>query len=301
MHEQTAERTRIMATLQDRVIVITGGTRGLGLAVARACADEGAQVVISSRSAEAVERAVGELRSAGRTATGMPCDVTELAQVEALAAHATESFGRFDVWVNNAGYSAPYGPTAHVPPQLFLRSIQTNIIGSYHGSIVALRAFLPQERGKLINVLGRGSDGKPIAMQNAYAATKSWERVFTLAMAQEYKESGVGIFAINPGMMTTDMLTDLTAVSGYEGGLKAMPTIVRMWAKPPEVPAQKIVWLASSATDGKTGLEINEMSRGILLAGSLAEGWRRLLRRPAPPLEMKVAVIPAALPLMRRR
>ena len=138
-------------------------------------------------------------------------------------------------------------------------------------------------------------------MQNAYAATKSWERVFTLAMAQEYKESGVGIFAINPGMMTTEMLTDLTAVSGYEGGLKAMPTIIRMWAKPPEVPAQKIVWLASSATDGKTGLEINEMSRGILLAGALREGWRRLLRRPAPPLEMKVAVVPAALPLMRRR
>ena len=290
-----------MATLQDKVIVITGGTRGLGLAVARACADEGAQVVISSRSAEAVERAVSELRSAGRTATGTPCDVTDLAQVEALAAHATESFGRFDVWVNNAGYAGPYGPTAHVPPQLFLRSIQTNIVGSYHGSIVALRAFLPQKRGKLINVLGRGSDGKPIAMQNAYAATKSWERVFTLAMAQEYKESGVGIFAINPGMMTTEMLTDLTAVSGYEGGLQAMPTIIRMWAKPPEVPAQKIIWLASSATDGKTGLEINEMSRGILLGGVLREGWRRLLRRPAPPLEMKIAFVPAALPLMTRR
>ena len=251
-------------------------------------------MVISSRSAEAVERAVSELRAAGRTASGMPCDVSDLAQVEALAAHAVETFGRFDVWVNNAGYGAPYGPTAHVPPQLFMRSVQTNIIGTYHGSIVALRAFLPQRRGKLINVLGRGSDGKPIAMQNAYAATKSWERVFTLAMAQEYKESGVGIFAINPGMMTTEMLTDLTAVSGYESGLQAMPTIIRMWAKPPEAPAQKIVWLASSATDGKTGLEINEMSRGILLGGALREGWRRLLRRPAPPLDMKVALIPAA-------
>ena len=125
------------------------------------------------------ERAVSELRAAGRTATGMPCDVSDLAQVEALAAHAVETFGRFDVWVNNAGYAAPYGPTAHVPPQLFMRSVQTNIVGTYHGSIVALRAFLPAGEGKLINVLGRGSDGKPVAMQNAYAATKSWERVFT--------------------------------------------------------------------------------------------------------------------------
>ena len=139
-----------------------------------------------------------------------------------------------------------------------------------------------------------------MAMQNAYAATKSWERVFTLAMAQEYKDSGVGIFAINPGMMTTEMLTDLTAVSGYEGGLQAMPTIIRMWAKPPEAPAQKIVWLASSATDGKTGLEINEMSRGILLGGALREGLRRLTRQPAPPMDVHVATVAAALPLPPR-
>jgi NAD(P)-dependent dehydrogenase (short-subunit alcohol dehydrogenase family) len=290
-----------MGSLQNKVIVITGSTRGFGLAIAHACTAEGAQVVISSRSAEAVDRAVNELRAAGRTATGMPCDVSGLAQVEALAAHAFEIFGRFDVWVNNAGFVGPYGPTAHVPPQLFMRSVQTNIVGTYQGSIVALRAFLPAGKGKLINVLGRGADGKPTAMQNAYAATKSWERSFTLAMAQEYKDSGIGIFAINPGMMTTEMLTDLTAISGYESGLDSMPTIIRMWAKPPEAPAQKIVWLASSATDGKTGLEINEMSRGILLGGALREGLRRLTRRSVPPMDVHVATVAAALPLPPRR
>jgi glucose 1-dehydrogenase len=289
-----------MAALQDKVIVITGSTRGLGLTIAHACAAEGAQVVVSSRSPEAVDRVVGELRASGRTATGMPCDVSDLAQVEALAAHAVESFERFDVWINNAGYAAPFGPSAHVPPQLFMRSVQTNIVGTYHGSIVALRAFLPQRRGKLINVLGRGSDGKPAAMQNAYAATKSWERVFTAAMAQEYKDSGVGIFAINPGMMSTEMLTDLTAVSGYESRLQAMPTIIRMWAKPPERPARKIVWLASSATDGKTGLEINEMTRGLMLSGALREGLRRLTRQPAAPIDMHVATVAAAIPLPPR-
>jgi len=289
-----------MASLQDKVIVITGSTRGFGLAIARACADEGARVVVSSRSTDAVDRAVGELRAAGHTASGMPCDVSDLAQVEALAVHAAGTFGRFDVWINNAGYAAPYGPTAHVPPQLFMRSVQTNIVGTYHGSIVALRAFLPAGKGKLINILGRGSDGKPTAMQNAYAATKSWERVFTSAMAQEYKESGVGIFAINPGMMSTEMLTDLTAVSGYEKRLQAMPTIIRMWAKPPEVPAQKVVWLASSATDGKTGLQVNTMTRGLMLGGALREGLRRLTRQPAPLMEMHVSTVAAALPLPAR-
>jgi glucose 1-dehydrogenase len=289
-----------MGILQDKVVVITGSTRGLGLAIARTCAGEGARVVVSARSADAVERTVSDLRAAGHTATGLSCDVSDLAQVEALAAHAVETFGRFDVWVNNAGYAGLYGPTAHVPPQLFMCTVHTNIGGTFHGSIVALRAFLPAGRGKLINVLGRGWECKPVPMQNAYGASKSWERVFTMTMAKEYKESGVGIFAINPGMMSTEMLTDVTAVSGYEGDLKSMPTILRMWAKPPEVPAQKVVWLASPATDGKTGLLVNAMTRSLMLGGALREGWRRLTRQPAPPTDLHIACVAAALPLPPR-
>ena len=290
-----------MGILQDKVIVITGSSRGLGLAVAQAAAAEGAKVVLSSRTAEAVAATVAGLNAEGREASGVTCDVSDLAQVEALAEHAVRTFGRFDVWINNAGYAPPFGPTMHIAPSAFMAAVQTNIIGSYHGSLVALRTFLPEGRGKLINILGRGSDGKPVDMQNGYAASKAWERSFTLGLAQEYKDSGVGIYAINPGMMSTDFLTDLQAVSGYEARLNAMPTIIRMWAVPPEVPAQRVVWLASSATDGKTGLSLSEMGPVKMLGGALREGWRRLLRRPAPALEMKVTVVPAALPLMRRR
>ena len=290
-----------MGILQDKVVVITGSSRGLGLAIAQDAAAEGAKVVLSSRTAETVAAAVAGLRAEGREASGVTCDVSDLAQVEALAEHAVRTYGRFDVWINNAGYAPPFGPTMHIAPSAFMRAVQTNIIGSYHGSLVALRTFLPEGRGKLINILGRGSDGKPVDMQNGYAASKAWERSFTLGLAQEYKDSGVGIYAINPGMMSTDFLTDLQAVSGYEARLNAMPTIMRMWAVPPEVPAQRVVWLASSATDGKTGLSLSEMGPGKMLGGALREGWRRLLRRPAPPLEMKIAVVPAALPLMRRR
>lgn len=290
-----------MGILDSKVFVITGSSRGLGLAIARTAAAEDARVVLSSRSAADVEAAVADLRAAGHEATGIACDVSNLAQVEALAVHAVAAYGRFDVWINNAGYAPPYGPTMHIAPPAFMRSVQTNIIGTYYGSLVALRAFLPAGRGKLINILGRGSDGKPAEMQNDYAASKAWERSFTLGLAQEYKESGVGIYAINPGMMRTDFLTDLQAVSGYEKRLNAMPTIIRMWATPPEAPAQRVVWLASSATDGKAGLSLNQMGPGKMLGGALREGLRRLLRRPAPPLEMKVAIVPAALPLARKR
>lgn len=289
-----------MGQLQDKVIVITGSSRGLGLAVAQAAAAEGGKVVLSSRTADAVEQAVAGLRSAGREASGMVCDVSDMAQVEALADFAVRTYGRFDVWINNAGYAPPFGPTAHVPSAAFLHAVQTNIIGTYNGTLVALRTFLPEARGKLINILGRGSDGRPAPMQNGYAASKAWERSFTLGLAKEYEDSGVGIFALNPGMMSTDFLTDLQAVSGYEKRLDAMPTIVRMWATSPKTPAQKVIWLASSATDGKTGLSLSQMGPAQMLGGAVREGLRRLMRRPAPPLDMKVAIIPAALPLPAR-
>ena len=245
--------------------------------------------------------AVADLRAGGVTADGMACDVGQLEQVEALGEFAAGVFGQFDVWVNNAGWAAPYGPALHVDPATFLRTVNTNIVGTYHGSLVAMTAFLARDAGKLINVLGRGSDGRTSPMQTAYAASKAWVKSFTQNLAADYKDSGVGVYGINPGMMTTDFLTDLTAVSGYEKRLSAMPTVLRMWAKPPEVPAEKVVHLASSETDGKTGVFESEMSPVTMASGALREGMRRLFRRPAKEVPMTVQVMPASLPLPNRR
>ena len=102
-----------MNLLEGKVAVITGGTRGLGLGIAQACAREGARVVVSSRSADSVSPAVAQLRASGAQANGRTCDVGSLPGVEALARHALEAFGRFDIWVNNAGLSAPYHAGQH--------------------------------------------------------------------------------------------------------------------------------------------------------------------------------------------
>lgn len=290
-----------MAELQDRVIVVTGSTRGFGLAVAHACGREGARVVVSSRSQDAVDAALAELKSQGVAAAGLACDVSQLEQVEALGDFATRQYGRFDVWINNAGWTAPFGPAMHISPGAFLQAVNTNIVGTYHGSLVAMRTFLPQGRGKLINVLGRGSDSRKSPMQTAYASSKAWVRAFTQNLAEDYKDSGVGVYGINPGMMTTDFLTDLQVVSGYEKKLAVMPTIMRMWATPPEVPAEKMVWLASSATDGKTGLIVSEMGPAKMAGGALREGMRRLFRRPAEDRAVSIQTLPATLPLTGRR
>lgn len=271
--------------LQDRVAVITGGTRGLGRAIAEAYAREGAAVVVASRSAESVRTAVDELRAAGYQADGMPCDVGDLHQVRALAERARTSFGGLDIWVNNAGISGIYGPTLRTPIERFGQVVQTNIYGTYHGSKVALEHFLAQGRGKLINMVGRG-DKVPVPFQSAYASSKAWVRSFTLALAGEYHTSGVGIFTFNPGLVITDMLTEVDVAAGYERSLRPLDLVISLWGEPPEVPARKAVWLASRATDGKTGLSVSMLTPGRLVYGVLRAGYRRLTRRPqaAPPV-----------------
>ncbi|MEJ2262629.1 MAG: SDR family NAD(P)-dependent oxidoreductase [Anaerolineales bacterium] len=285
-----------MGLLDGRIAVITGGTRGFGYAVAQAYTHEGAKVVLASRSEEAVQRAVGNLTGAGAGATGIPCDVGDFEQVQALSEHAINSFGRYDIWVNNAGLSAPYGPTADIPVDEFEKVIRTNIFGVYYGSLIALRFYLQNSHtgspfpGKLINILGEGAT-RPVPMQIAYAASKSWIRNFTLALAKEDKNKDVGIFAFNPGLMETDLLRKVDVISGYQGRLAPLKTVMRMWGKLPDIPAQKAVWLASAETDGRTGLEIKELRFFHILNGALREGFRRLLRRPAPDWEIEVNVI----------
>jgi glucose 1-dehydrogenase len=285
-----------MGVLEGKVAVITGGTRGLGLAIARAYIQEGAAVVVGSRSQASVDAAVSALNAEGRQVSGLVCDVANLEQVQALADHAIQTFGKYDVWVNNAGISAPYGPTVAIAPEEFIQVVQTDVFGVYYGTLVAMRYFLSKGSGKLINILGRG-DKEPAPLQNAYGSSKAWVRNFTLALAEETKQSGVGVFPFNPGMMDTDLLYDVQAIAGYEDRLKQLPMVMRMFSRPPDEAAQRAVWLASSATDGRTGLEIHQLSRSKAFSGAMREGLRRMLRRPAKPVDIKITTVPSDLPV----
>ena len=279
-----------MINLTNKTAVVTGSTRGFGLAIAQAILEAGGNVMVSSRSQAAVDKTLENL-NAGDRAAGLACDVSDLEQVRALAAAAVEKFGSIEIWVNNAGTSGPYGPTSEVSPQAFHTVINTNITGAYHGTKVALEHFLPRKTGKLINILGHGYKS-PVPFQSAYASSKAWLRSFTMAVAQENPDSGVGIFAFNPGMMLTELLTDVDVVAGSEEKLKVFPTIIRMWARPPQVAAQKAVWIASSETDGKTGKLYNLHSFGHTLSGALKEGWRRITKQAGKPLQINMHSIP---------
>ena len=282
-----------MNRLSGKVAVITGGTRGFGLALARAYAVEGAALVVGSRSLESVERALEELRSRGFRATGRAVEVSEYEQVKALSELALSEFGRLDIWVNNAGMAGPYGPTVDFEPGTFRQIMNTNMLGVYYGSRVAMKHFLAQGAGKLINLLGYGSR-RPAPYQNAYGASKAWVRNFTLALAQETQESGVGVYAFSPGMVITEMLTRIEVIRGTEERLKRYPTVLQVLAKPPEAAVEKAIWLASSATDGKTGLVVQAGSRGGILRGAPREIFRVLTDKPVEEIEVEYRTVPPA-------
>ena len=283
-----------MNTLTGKVAVITGASRGLGKAIATLFAREGATVVLAARSQKDIEKNAAELLAEGHKVAAFVCDVADPAQVEALARFTIQTFGQFDVWVNNAGVAGPYGATFDLEPDQFQEVLRTNMFGVYHASRLAMRHFLPRKSGKLINILGAGSR-KPAPNQNAYGSTKAWIRVFTLALAKEYKDSGVGVYALQPGLMETDLLTDVVTFKEHAQRLRGfMPILIRAGGKKPEVAARKALWLASSATDGKTGLDVSVGSTFNFLLGFLREGLRNLLHLPVRPIEMDVKIIPSA-------
>jgi NAD(P)-dependent dehydrogenase (short-subunit alcohol dehydrogenase family) len=280
--------------LKDKVAVITGGSRGLGLAIAQTYTRAGAKVVIASRTLRTVTQAVDSLRASGYQADGLACDVADMNQVEALAQHAIQKFGRIDIWVNNAGLSAPYGPTVHIPSRDFLSVINTNIVGTYNGSVVAMKYFLAQKSGKLINLLGRGDTGS-IPLQNAYSSSKVWVRNFTKSLAKEYKNSGVDIFGFNPGLVKTEMLSNVHAVKGYEEQMNPLRFVAMLWGNEADVPAEKALWLASSATNGKSGLMVTVLTTQMMISRLLGLPFRKLLNRSTELLELNVTSVESAV------
>jgi NAD(P)-dependent dehydrogenase (short-subunit alcohol dehydrogenase family) len=224
----------------------------------------------------------------------MPCDVSRLDQVRSLAEFTIAHFGSYEIWVNNAGLSAPYGPSVHIQPEEFQAVINTNILGVYNGSITAMQHFLPRRIGTLINITGRGDRG-PQPMQNAYASSKAWMRSFTESLAREYQNSGVNIFAFNPGMMRTDMTQQVSAVQGYENRLEILDKVLRILSVSPDASAQTAVRLASSAANRRHKIFVRQMTISQMAGGMLRELGRRISGKTGEPQPVQVTVVPPAI------
>ena len=191
-------------------IVITGSTRGIGYGLADELLKLGCQVAVSGREQDNVERAVAELtaRHGPERVGGLPCDVIQAGQVQALWDGAVQRFGRVDIWINNAGCSTPLLPLWEQDPEAMRTVVDTNLVGALNGARVALRGMLAQGSGSLYNLEGFGSDGRIMEGMAPYGLTKYAMTYLTDALVKETKGTAIVVGALRPGMVITRLITD---------------------------------------------------------------------------------------------
>ncbi len=251
--------------LAGRSALITGASHGFGLAVARSCLDEGANVFVCARDPRALQQAHADLVAhAGeeRRVGAEVADVADAAQVEALVSAAVERFPELSILVNTAGVYGPKGTIDAVDWGEWARAIEINLMGS----VLPARALIPQfkrvgndvkrvGKGKIIQLSGGGATS-PLAGLSAYAASKAAVVRFAETLALELQEHRVDVNAIAPGALNTRLLDevidagpDRVGEAFYRRALEQQ----RSGGTPLERGAELAVWLASAASDGITG------------------------------------------------
>ncbi len=187
-----------------RVVLVTGGSRGLGYQMVRAFAERGADVVITSRKKAACEEVAAEIRALGRRALAHACHVGHWREVEELVEVAYAEFGKIDVLVNNAGMS-PVTPTpADISEELFDKIIGVNFKGPFRLAALVGQRMAVQGDGCIINVSSIGAI-RPTPIAIPYCGAKAALNAMTEAFAAEFGRRGVRVNTISAGPFLTDI------------------------------------------------------------------------------------------------
>ena len=190
--------------MDGRVVIVTGGTRGIGLALAEGYVAAGAKVVVASRKAEACAAAQERLESLGGEALGVATHLGELDALDALVGTTIERFGRLDVLVNNAA-NALTQPVGQFTPEAYTKSFDVNVRGPVFLSQAALPHLVASGNGAILNIISAGAFlfSAEVAM---YAAGKAAMLSFTKSFAAALAPQGVRVNALAPGPIDTDMV-----------------------------------------------------------------------------------------------
>jgi len=204
-------------------VVVTGGTKGIGLAMVEGFLARGAKVALCARDEASVARVVADLgeRFGVGAVVGLRCDVTNAADLRALFALAKARFGKVDVWINNAGTSSPQLDFVDLRPDVVKSVVDTNVVGTMLGSHVALEGMRAQGFGALYNMEGFGSDGARQRGMSTYGASKAAVRYFTRSLAAELRGTPLLVCTLSPGVVVTDLLISVYREGDAENHRKA--------------------------------------------------------------------------------
>jgi NAD(P)-dependent dehydrogenase (short-subunit alcohol dehydrogenase family) len=237
-------------SLEDKVAIVTGASRGIGEAIATTFAENGAKVVLSSRKQEALDSVAASIRESGGEALAIACHTGKLEMIDSLFETVMDTYGRVDILVNNAATNPYFGAALNIPESAYDKTFEVNTKGYFFMTQKAGQIMVEQKRGSIINIASIAGLRGPV-MQTVYGMTKAAVILMTKAYAVELGPSGVRCNAICPGLTETHFAKVLIETEEiYKTALQNIP--LKRHAQPSEI-AGAALYLASDASSFTTG------------------------------------------------
>lgn len=273
--QQGTDTPMVEPNLTDKAAIVTGGSQGLGYAIAQRFVQAGASLLICAREPQQLAEAIAHLRQQrihpAQQILAVVADVGLQVDVDRICCTALEGFGRLDILVNNAGIQGPFGSIEDIDWQEWFRTIEVNLLGS----VLMARAVVPvmksQRSGKILQISGGGATS-PMPFNSAYAVSKAAIVRFVETLAQELQGTGIEVNALAPGALNTRMLDQVLAAGAEKVGSvifnKALAQQSAGGACVQEASALAL-FLASTGSDGLSGR----------LFSAVWDNWRTLEAR----------------------
>ena len=255
-----------MPRFKDQTVAVTGGGGGIGGAICRRFAAEGAKVAVLDRDEAAGCRTAEAIQAAGGQALALTCDITERASVDAAVAAITQALGQLDVLVNNAGWDV-FAPFLKTQPAQWEHLIAVNLIGALHMHHAVLPSMVERRKGRIINIASDaarvGSSGEAV-----YAACKGGLVAFSKTLAREHARHGITVNVVCPGP------TDTALFDVFKQGASNPEKLVEAFTRsiplgrigqPDDLPGA-VLFFASADAAFITG-QVLSVSGGLTMAG----------------------------------
>ena len=234
----------------DKIVLVTGGSRGIGESIALAFADAGADIILASRKIEGLEKVAEKIRAMGRKVLCVPTHAKKQEDLQNLVDKSMAEFGRLDVLVNNAATNPAMGDIVDTDDEVFSHIIDTNLKGYFMLSKLVGKIMQKQKSGNIINISSAGGVS-PAAGLGPYCISKAGINMLTKQMAMELGPYNVRVNAIAPRIVKTSFSEALWSNDKLmEKEYKLTP--LKVVATPEEI-AQGALYLASTATNYMTG------------------------------------------------
>ena len=246
--------------MKDKVVMVTGASRGIGAEAARVFAAAGAKVALLARSQDAIAELAGEI---GQAAIAIPCNVARYGEMAAAVDTTVGAFGRLDVLINNAGVIEPISHLADADPDAWGQVIDINLKGVFNGMRAVLPVMKEQGGGSILTISSGAAHG-PIEAWSHYCASKAAVNMLTRCVDKEEAANGIRAMGLSPGTVATEMQREIKA-----SGINPVSKLAWEDHIPADWPAKCLLWMCGTEADRFKGDEISLRDEDIRRAVGL--------------------------------